>query len=166
MFVYVDAGQTTDSELHAWAAPVLKHWTQDGDGQGAPAPPPPHRATKADPGPWLAPACPRTPRAPSRRHPQRHERLLAPARPWHRPANAGTPAELSGSPASRSVKPRSVDSGLNTLTHLETNESYSVCATVRQRGVWGQVQGATSPPTPRRTRARYKMGGPLRSPVQ
>ena len=30
----------------------------------------------------------------------------------HRPANAGTPAKLSGSPASRSVKLRSVDPGL------------------------------------------------------
>ncbi len=38
-------------------------------------------------------------------------RLLAPARPRRRPANAGTPAELSGSPASRPVKLRSVDSG-------------------------------------------------------
>ena len=77
-FVYVDAGQTTDSELRAWgmaharlwaalrartfavrvvavgmgaaaadrAAPVLKHWTQDGDGQGAADPTGP---TKADP---------------------------------------------------------------------------------------------------------------------
>ena len=67
-FVYVDAGQSTDSELRAWgmahaplwaalrartfavhvvavgtgaaaadrAAPVLKHWTRDGDGRGAP----------------------------------------------------------------------------------------------------------------------------------
>ena len=77
-FVYVDPGQTTDSELRAWgvahaplwaalrartfavhvvavgtgvaaadrAAPVLKHWTQDGDGQGAADPVGP---TKADP---------------------------------------------------------------------------------------------------------------------
>ena len=77
-FVYVDAGQSTDSELRAWgvahaplwaalrartfavhvvaigtgaeaadrAAPVLKHWTQDGDGQGAPDLTTP---TKADP---------------------------------------------------------------------------------------------------------------------
>ena len=77
-FVYVDAGQTTDSELRAWgaahaplwaalrartfavrvvavgtgaeaadrAAPVLKHWTQDGDGQGAADP---TGLTKADP---------------------------------------------------------------------------------------------------------------------
>ena len=77
-FVYVDPGQTTDSELRAWgmahaplwaalrartfavhvvavgtgaeaaerAAPVLKHWTQDGDGQGAVDPVGP---TKADP---------------------------------------------------------------------------------------------------------------------
>ena len=77
-FVYVDAGQSTDSELRAWgvahaplwaalrartfavhvvavgtgaeaadrAAPVLKHWTQDGDGQGAADPVGP---TKADP---------------------------------------------------------------------------------------------------------------------
>ena len=33
----------------------------------------------------------------------------------HRPANAGTPAKLSGSPASRPVKLRSVDSGLARL---------------------------------------------------
>ena len=39
-------------------------------------------------------------------------RLLAPARPRHRPANAGTPAKLSGSPASRPVMLRSVDPGL------------------------------------------------------
>ena len=77
-FVYVDAGQSTDSELRAWgvahaplwaalrartfavhvvavgtgaeaadrAAPVLKHWTRDGDGQGAPDLDTP---TKADP---------------------------------------------------------------------------------------------------------------------
>ena len=77
-FVYVDAGQTTDSELRAWgvahaplwaalrartfavhvvavgtgaaaadrAAPVLKHWTRDGDGQG---PADPAGPTKADP---------------------------------------------------------------------------------------------------------------------
>ena len=77
-FVYVDAGQTTDSELRAWgaahaplwaalrartfavhivavgtgieaanrAAPVLKHWTQDGDGQGVADPAGP---TQADP---------------------------------------------------------------------------------------------------------------------
>ena len=77
-FVYVDAGQSTDSELRAWgvahaplwaalrartfavhvvavgtgvdaaerAAPVLKHWTQNGDGQGAADPAGP---TKADP---------------------------------------------------------------------------------------------------------------------
>ena len=38
-------------------------------------------------------------------------RLLAPARPRHRPADAGTPAELSASPATRPVKLRSVDSG-------------------------------------------------------
>ena len=52
----------------------------------------------------LAPA-PSTP--PSRAE----RRLLAPARPRHRPADAGTPAELSGSPAARPVKLRSVDSG-------------------------------------------------------
>ena len=77
-FVYVDAGQSTDSELRAWgvahaplwaalrartfavhvvavgtgvdaaerAAPVLKHWTQNGAGQGAADPAGP---TKADP---------------------------------------------------------------------------------------------------------------------
>ena len=77
-FVYVDPGQSTDSELRAWgvahaplwaalrartfavhivavgtgaeaadrAAPVLKHWTLDGDGQGAPDVDTP---TKADP---------------------------------------------------------------------------------------------------------------------
>ncbi len=77
-FVYVDAGQSTDSELRAWgmahaplwaalrartfavhvvavgtgaaaadrAAPVLKHWTRDGDGRGAPDSTGP---TKADP---------------------------------------------------------------------------------------------------------------------
>ena len=39
-------------------------------------------------------------------------RLLAPARPRHRRANAATPAALSASPAVRPVKPRSVDSGL------------------------------------------------------
>ena len=38
-------------------------------------------------------------------------RLLAPARPRRRPANAGTPAERSASPAARPVKLRSVDSG-------------------------------------------------------
>ena len=38
-------------------------------------------------------------------------RLLAPARPRHRRASAGTPAELSASPAARPVKLRSVDSG-------------------------------------------------------
>ncbi len=37
-------------------------------------------------------------------------RLLAPARPRRRPANADTPVELSGSPAPRLVKLRSVDS--------------------------------------------------------
>ena len=77
-FAYVDAGQTTDSELRAWgaahaplwaalrartfavhvvavgtgaeaadrAAPVLKHWTRDGDGTGATDPTGP---TQADP---------------------------------------------------------------------------------------------------------------------
>ena len=77
-FVYVDPGQTTDSELRAWgvahaplwaalrartfavqvvavgmgaeaadrAAPVLKHWTRDGDRQGATDPAGP---TQADP---------------------------------------------------------------------------------------------------------------------
>ena len=39
-------------------------------------------------------------------------RLLAPARPRHRPASAATPAELSASPAARPVKLRSMDSGL------------------------------------------------------
>ena len=39
-------------------------------------------------------------------------RLLAPARPRRRPANADTPVELSGSPAPRLVKLRSVDSSL------------------------------------------------------
>ena len=38
--------------------------------------------------------------------------LLAQLRPRRRLANAGTPAELSASPASRPVKLRSVDSGL------------------------------------------------------
>ena len=73
-FVYVDAGQSTDSELRAWgaahaplwaalrartfavhvvavgtgvdAAPVLKRWTQNGNGRGAADPAGP---TKADP---------------------------------------------------------------------------------------------------------------------
>ena len=53
-FVYVDAGQTTDSELRAWgvahaplcAAPVLTRRTQDGDGQGVADPDGP---THADP---------------------------------------------------------------------------------------------------------------------
>ena len=77
-FVYVDAEQTTDSELRAWggaharlwaalrartfavhvvavgmgsdaadrAAPVLKHWTQDGDGTGTENP---TGQTQADP---------------------------------------------------------------------------------------------------------------------
>ena len=42
-------------------------------------------------------------------------RLLAPALPRHRPADAGTPAELSGSTASRPLKLRSVDSCLPDL---------------------------------------------------
>ena len=78
-FVYVDAGQSTDSELRAWgvahaplwaalrartfavhvvavgtgvdaadrAAPVLKHWTQNGDGQGRGGP---GRADQGRPG--------------------------------------------------------------------------------------------------------------------
>ena len=53
----------------------------------------------------LAPAPSAPPSGPERR-------LLAPARPRHRPANAATPAELSASPAARPVKLRSVDSGL------------------------------------------------------
>ena len=43
--------------------------------------------------------------------PSGRARLLAPARPRHRPANAGTPAKLSDSPASRPVMLRSVDPG-------------------------------------------------------
>ena len=50
--------------------------------------------------------------APSAPPSDAERRLLAPARPRHRPANAATPAERSGSPASRPVKLRSVDSGL------------------------------------------------------
>ena len=51
--------------------------------------------------------------------PSRAERrLLAPARPRHRPANARTPPELSGSPASRPIKLRSVDSGLGEIRNL------------------------------------------------
>ena len=38
----------------------------------------------------------------------------------HRPANAGTPAELSASPASRPLKLRSVDSGLDKLEPTES----------------------------------------------
>ena len=46
-FAYVDAGQTTDSELRAWgAAPVLKSWTRDGDGTGTADP---TGQTQADP---------------------------------------------------------------------------------------------------------------------
>ena len=59
-FVYVEGGQSTDSELRAWGGAhtplwaalrartfaVLKNWTQDGDGQGADEPGWP---TKADP---------------------------------------------------------------------------------------------------------------------
>ena len=50
--------------------------------------------------------------APSAPPSRAERRLLAPARPRHRRANAGTPAELSASPAARPVKLRSVDSGL------------------------------------------------------
>ena len=50
--------------------------------------------------------------APSAPPSRAERRLLAPARPRHRPASATTPAELSGSPAARPVKLRSVDSGL------------------------------------------------------
>ena len=49
--------------------------------------------------------------APSAPPSRAERRLLAPARPRHRPADAGTPAELSASPAARPVKLRSVDSG-------------------------------------------------------
>ena len=51
--------------------------------------------------------------APARSAPpsRAERRLLAPARPRHRPASAATPAELSASPAARPVKLRSVDSG-------------------------------------------------------
>ena len=55
--------------------------------------------------------------APSLSAPSGAERgLLAPLRPRRRLANAGTPAELSASPASRPVKLRSVDSGLGAWT--------------------------------------------------
>ena len=85
-------------------------------------------AHSAGPGPRLAPACPRTPRAPSRRRsapPSGAERgLLAPLRPRRRLANASTPAELSASPASCPVKLRSVDSGLSEVLrgHLDLQD--------------------------------------------
>ena len=53
--------------------------------------------------------------APSAPPSRAERRLLAPARPRHRPADAGTPTELSASPAARPVKLRSVDSGFVSL---------------------------------------------------
>ena len=55
--------------------------------------------------------------APARSAPpsRAERRLLAPARPRHRPADAATPAERSASPAARPLKLRSVDSVLPSL---------------------------------------------------
>ena len=66
-------------------------------------------AHSAGPGPRLAPACPRTPRAPSRRRPQR-PRAVATA-PRSGTARRTPTAERSGSPASRPLT-STVDSGL------------------------------------------------------
>ena len=68
----------------------------------------PDARSQRRPAPRLAPACPRTPRAPSRRRPQRPRAVLSDGSSLrHRPANAATPAERSASPASRPVKLRS-----------------------------------------------------------
>ena len=61
---------------------------------------------------------PSAPSAPSAPPSGAERRLLAPARPRRRRANAATPAELSASPAARPVKLRSVDSGLGPDSNL------------------------------------------------
>ena len=69
-------------------------------------------------------------------------RLLAPARPQRRPANADTPVELSGSPAPRLVKLRSVDSELSpTWTSLEWpgTDGIGVADALREAGVSDRV---------------------------
>ena len=115
------AGRLTHS-ARRWTLHLPKRWPWAGQwaaalarlrAASAPGLTPAH---SADPAPSLAPACPahasRTPRAARSAPPSRVERrLLAPARPRHRPASAGTPAELSASPAARPLKLRSVDSG-------------------------------------------------------
>ena len=99
---------------------------------GAPAPglTPAH---SAGPRPGLAPACPRTPRAPPHPRPQRPRATLgddsrrrpapgsappAPARARLRPASAGALVERSGSPQARPVSLRSVDLGLGLAPSL------------------------------------------------
>ena len=72
--------------------------SQHRPGSEARASMPAHASRTLAPAPSAPPSCAERP-------------LLAPARPRRRPANAGTPAELSASPASRPVKLRSVDSG-------------------------------------------------------
>ena len=67
-------------------------------GSEARASTPAHASRTRAPAPSAPPSC-------------AERRLLAPARPRHRRANAATPAELSGSPASRPLKLRSVYSG-------------------------------------------------------
>ena len=68
-------------------------------------------AHSADPGPRLAPACPRTPRAPSRPHPQRPRAVLSDGF-WLRPAPGAarrTPARPPNSPAARHPASSSFD---------------------------------------------------------
>ena len=148
------AGRLTHS-ARRWTLHLPRRWPWAGQlaaaprattGDTAPGLTPAH---SADPGPSLAPARPRTPRAPAlpmpSAPPSRAERpLLAPARPRHRPANAGTPAELSSSPASRPVKFRSVDSGLRQRSRGRGGQESSPASRV-------QDQSAREPPAAGRT---------------
>ncbi len=104
-------------------------------------------AHSAGPGPRLAPACPRTPRAPQLPRPQRPRATLSDGS-WLRPANTDTPAELSGIPASRPLKPRSVYSGLAAQLQQRARPA--------SRGEW---HPRTRRPAPRR-------GRPLRAPAR
>ena len=108
------AGRLTHS-ARRWTLHLPKRWPWAGaagsraraaTGDTAPGLTPAH---SADPCPRLAPACPRTPRAPQLPRPSAPPSRACSLR--HRPANAGTPAKLSGSPASRPVMLRSVDPG-------------------------------------------------------
>ena len=113
------AGRLTHS-ARRWTLHLPKRWPWAGQlaagscaravtGDTAPGLTPAH---SAGPGPSLAPASPSTPRAPSRPRPQRPRAALSDGSSLrHRPANAGAPAELSASPASRPLKLRAVYPG-------------------------------------------------------